>query len=180
MKLAAELLLSAKSPVILAGRVSRDETAWIQRVQLAEMLGARVLTDLKVAGAFPTDHPLHGPEPAIAFTPDEGVQILRAADVVLSLDWWDQATLFKQAWGESNVPAKVIRCSIDTFIHRGWTRDHMGLTAVDVDILSEPDRMVPLLIAELEARADGTGARPPPPGCKPPAPLTKSRHRSVR
>ena len=156
VKLAAELLLGAKSPVILAGRVSRDETAWIQRVRLAETLGARVLTDLKVAGAFPTDHPLHGPEPAIAFTPDAGVQILRDADVVLSLDWWDQATLFKQAWGESNVPAKVIRCSIDNFIHRGWTRDHMGLTAVDVDILAEPDRAMPLLLAEIEARADAT------------------------
>ncbi len=153
---AAELLLNAKSPVILAGRVSRDERAWLQRVRLAEMLGARVLTDLKVAGAFPTDHPLHGPEPAIAFTPDEGVRILRDADVVLSLDWWDQATVFRQAWGESRVPAKIIRCSIDTFIHRGWTRDHMGLTAVDIDILSEPDRAVPLLIAEIEARADGT------------------------
>lgn len=152
VKRAAELLLNAKSPVILAGRVSRDERAWLQRVRLAEMLGARVLTDLKVAGAFPTDHALHGPEPAIAFIPDDGVQILRNADVVLSLDWWDQATLFKQAWGESQVPAKVIRCSIDTFIHRGWTRDHMGLTAVDVDILAEPDRMVPSLIAELEAR----------------------------
>ena len=118
------------------------------------MLGARVLTDLKVAGAFPTDHPLHGPDPAIAFTPDDGVQIMRDADVILSLDWWDQATLFKQAWGEADVPAKVIRCSIDTFIHRGWTRDHMGLTAVDIDILAEPDRAVPLLLTALERNAD--------------------------
>lgn len=151
---AAELLRAARAPVILAGRVSRDERAWAERIKLAEMLGARVLTDLKVAGAFPTDHPLHGPDPAIAFTPDEGVQIMREADVVLSLDWWDQATLFKQAWGESDVPAKVIRCSIDTFIHRGWTRDHMGLTAVDLDILAEPDRVVPLLLRELETHAD--------------------------
>ncbi|HZD89254.1 MAG TPA: thiamine pyrophosphate-binding protein [Pseudolabrys sp.] len=151
---ATELLRGAKSPVILAGRVSRDEAAWAARVRLAELLGARVLTDLKVAAAFPTDHPLHGPEPAIAFTPDEGVRILREADVVLSLDWWDQATLFKQAWGESRVPAKIIRCSIDTFIHRGWTRDHMGLTAVDIDVLAEPDRVVPLLLDALEARTD--------------------------
>ncbi len=151
---AADLLLKARSPVILAGRVSRDEQAWAERVRLAEMLGARVLTDLKVAGAFPTDHPLHGPDPAIAFTPDEGVAIMRTADVVLSLDWWDQATLFKQAWGESDVPATIIRCSIDTFIHRGWTRDHMGLTAVDLDILAEPDRVVPLLLHEIEERAD--------------------------
>ena len=150
---AAELLLKARSPVILAGRVSRDGQAWAERIRLAEMLGARVLTDLKVAGAFPTDHPLHGPDPAIAFTPDEGVQIMREADVVLSLDWWDQATLFKQAWGDSDVPATIIRCSIDTFIHRGWTRDHMGLTAVDLDILAEPDRVVPLLLRELDKRA---------------------------
>jgi thiamine pyrophosphate-dependent acetolactate synthase large subunit-like protein len=151
---AAQLLLQARSPVILAGRVSRDEAAWAQRIQLAEMLGARVLTDLKVAGAFPTDHPLHGPDPAIAFTPDDGVAIMRDADVILSLDWWDQATLFKQAWGEADVPAKIIRCSIDTFIHRGWTRDHMGLTAVDVGILAEPDRVVPLLLQKLEQKAD--------------------------
>ncbi|HEU5018191.1 MAG TPA: thiamine pyrophosphate-binding protein [Pseudolabrys sp.] len=151
---AAAMLRHARAPVILAGRVSRDEAAWTERVRLAEMLGARVLTDLKVAGAFPTDHPLHGPEPAIAFTPDEGVRIVREADVVLSLDWWDQATLFKQAWGESDVPAKVIRCSIDTYIHRGWTRDHMGLTAVDLDILAEPDRVVAPLMAALERQAD--------------------------
>jgi thiamine pyrophosphate-dependent acetolactate synthase large subunit-like protein len=151
---AADLLLEARSPVILAGRVSREEQAWADRIRLAEMLGARVLTDLKVAGAFPTDHPLHGPDPAIAFTPDEGVEILRQADVILSLDWWDQATLFKQAWGENDIPAKVIRCSIDNFIHRGWTRDHMGLTAVDIDILAEPDRTVPLLLRTLDARAN--------------------------
>lgn len=156
---AAELLLNARAPVILAGRVSRSEAAWAERIRLAELLGARVLTDLKVAGAFPTDHPLHGPDSAIAFTPDEGVAIMREADVILSLDWWDQATLFKQAWGEADVPAKVIRCSVDTFIHRGWTRDHMGLTAVDIDILAEPDRTVPLLLKTLGHGASDTFRR---------------------
>lgn len=156
---AARWLVAAQSPVILAGRVSRDEDAWRQRVELAERLGAAVLTDLKVAAAFPTDHPLHGAEPAIAFAGDESVQLLRAADVVLSLDWWDSATLFKQAWGEINSPAKIIRCSLDTYIHRGWTRDHMGLAPVDLDILAEPDRVVPALLAEIERLSDDASQR---------------------
>src|SRR5262249_27359129 len=57
---AAKLLAAATSPVILAGRVSRGETAWRERIELAELLGARVITDLKTAAAFPTRHPLHG------------------------------------------------------------------------------------------------------------------------
>jgi thiamine pyrophosphate-dependent acetolactate synthase large subunit-like protein len=156
---AARWLVAAKSPVILAGRVSRGEYAWRLRVRLAEQLGAAVLTDLKVAAAFPTDHPLHGAEPAIAFAGDESVQLLRAADVVLSLDWWDPATLFKQAWGEINSPAKVIRCSLDAYIHRGWTRDHMGLAPADLDILAEPDRVVPALLAEIERLSDDASRR---------------------
>ena len=41
----------AKRPVILAGRGSRSEEAWNARVALAEALGARVVTDLKVGAA---------------------------------------------------------------------------------------------------------------------------------
>ncbi|MGE0678508.1 MAG: thiamine pyrophosphate-binding protein, partial [Pseudolabrys sp.] len=55
---AVALLRDAKRPVILAGRVSRSEAAWAARIALAERLNARVVTDLKVAAAFPTDHPL--------------------------------------------------------------------------------------------------------------------------
>src|SRR3989475_5683540 len=59
MRCAAELLSTAKAPVILAGRSGRDEDAWRARVQLAETLGARVITDLKAGAVFPTGHPLH-------------------------------------------------------------------------------------------------------------------------
>src|SRR5262249_19252711 len=48
---AAELLRSAKHPVILAGRVSRSLEAWNERIALAERLGARVVTDLKIGAA---------------------------------------------------------------------------------------------------------------------------------
>ena len=64
---AAALLVGARHPVILAGRVSRDEQAWAARIALAEALGADVVTDLKVAAAFPTDHPLHPGDPMLVF-----------------------------------------------------------------------------------------------------------------
>jgi thiamine pyrophosphate-dependent acetolactate synthase large subunit-like protein len=153
VKAAAALLANAEFPVILAGRVSRDEGDWQRRVTLAETLGAVVFTDFKVAAAFPTDHVLHGPDPSIVFTNADGVALLQQADVILSLDWWDQATLFKQAWPEGGVPARVIRCSIDSYLHRGWTRDHLGLAPVDIDILAEPDRVVPHLLRELAKQA---------------------------
>src|SRR5262249_54664070 len=62
---AVETLRGAERPVILIGRVSRDPAAWDARVKLAEALGARVITDLKVGAAFPTDHYLHAGAPGI-------------------------------------------------------------------------------------------------------------------
>src|SRR5205823_2796841 len=50
---AATLLRGAARPLILAGRVGRGEREWAARVRLAEALGARVATDLKVGAAFP-------------------------------------------------------------------------------------------------------------------------------
>src|SRR6266700_3871068 len=67
---AAKLLSGAKHPVILAGRASRGESGWKERVALAEKLQARVLTDIKLGAAFPTDHPLHAAPPATFLSPD--------------------------------------------------------------------------------------------------------------
>src|SRR5262249_4553451 len=60
---AASLLESAKQPLILMGRVSRSIDAWEARVALAEALQAKVITELKLGAAFPTDHPLHAGPP---------------------------------------------------------------------------------------------------------------------
>src|SRR5512135_344676 len=63
IKQAADLLRDAKHPVILAGRVSRDLDAWNARIELAERLSAKVVTDLKIGASFPTDHYLHAGAP---------------------------------------------------------------------------------------------------------------------
>ena len=95
---AVAMLRAAKQPVILMGRGSRGEQEWADRVALAETLRARVVTDLKCAAVFPTDHPLHAGAPA-TFPVQEAAQAIAAADVILSLDWVDLAGALKAACG---------------------------------------------------------------------------------
>jgi len=148
---AAKLLSEARNPVILAGRASRRESDWKNRVAVAEKLQAKVFTDLKAGAAFPTDHPLHAVPPA-TFLTDEGKKVLRQADVVLSLDWIDTAGTLKQAWGDSPIGAKVILVSPDAHSHRGWSMDYQGLPPADVYMMCEPDAAVPLLLKEIKPR----------------------------
>ncbi|HZQ75530.1 MAG TPA: thiamine pyrophosphate-dependent enzyme [Burkholderiales bacterium] len=148
---AASLLSGAKNPVILAGRSSRSEAAWKARIALAEKLQARVLTDLKTAAAFPTDHPLHAAPPG-GFLDEAAKNVLREADVVLSLDSIDTAGMLKQACGDAPVGAKVILVSPDQYVHRGWSMDYQGLAPADVYMLCEPDIAAPLLLEKAKAR----------------------------
>ena len=158
---AAKLLSGAKHPVILAGRVSRSEAGWKQRVALAEKLQARVFTDIKLGAAFPTDHPLHAAPPATFPSPD-AAKLLRDADVVLSLDWIDLAGVLKHAWGTEPVGAKIIRVSPDAHVHRGWSMDYQGLPAADVYMMCEPDAVVPLLLEAVKARPAAVVTKPAP------------------
>ena len=159
--MASGLLSDAKRPVILAGRVSRSEAGWTARVALAEKLQAYVLTDSKVGAAFPTDHPLHTGAPGNFLSP-AAAQVLREADVVLSLDWVDLAGTLKQACGADAVAAKVIQVSADAHLHRGWSMDHQALPPVDVYLQCEPDPVVPLLLNAVKARPKTTPAASDP------------------
>src|SRR5581483_2649267 len=143
---AAALLRDAKRPVILAGRVSRSEQAWATRIALAERLQARVATDLKVSAAFPTDHPLHAGVPGTIAAVPEAADILRTADVILSLDWLDLAGLLKTAGASS---AKIIQVSVDHQLHNGWSMDYQALPPADVLLACEPDVATPALLDAL-------------------------------
>ena len=151
VQLAAQWLAQAKQPVILAGRVSRAQAGWQARVALAEKLGARVITDLKVGAAFPTRHPLHTGPAGFFLTPPVA-QALRQADVVLSLDWLDLAGTLKQAWVDQPAAARVISASMDHQLHNGWSMDHQGLPPADVFMACEPEAAVDALLAALADR----------------------------
>ncbi|MBI1201041.1 MAG: thiamine pyrophosphate-binding protein [Rhodopseudomonas sp.] len=159
IKAAADLLRAAQSPVILAGRGSRDLDAWNARIALAERLGARVVSDLKIAASFPTDHPLHAGSPGGTTLDPQAADAIRNADVILSLDYLDVAGTFKTCGG--NIAGKVIQVSTDHRLHNGWSMDYQGLPPVDVFIDCEPEQAVPALLT-----AVGSGAPRPVPTVK--------------
>ena len=167
---AAEILVRAKRPVMLVGRVSRDTEAWRRRIELAEAVGARVVTSLLVAAGFPTDHPLHAAGPGM-FLPPGGVELVADADAILSLDWVDLAGSLRSAYGAKPVAAKIIQVSVDQYVHNGWSMDHQGLPPVDVHLLAEPDVAMPPLLAAIKSLRPGAPPLPPPPSRQGPPPL---------
>ena len=145
VKKAVALLKGAKNPVILCGRVSRSMDGWNQRVALAEALNAKVITELKIGASFPTDHPLHAAVPGGSAIPPDAQAAVKAADVILNLDWVDLGGVFKVTFGDAMPKAKVISVTNDFRIHRGWSMDYQGLPVVDVLLPVTPDEAVPEL-----------------------------------
>jgi len=145
-------LTTAKVPVVLAGRGSRTLEAWQARLALIERIGARVITDLKLGAVFPTDHPLHAGSPGIWLDADANAA-LRAADVILSLDWVDLGGTLKAAFGALQPPAKIIHASLDHRLHGGWSMDYQALPPVDLLLAVEPDQVVTQLADVLQARS---------------------------
>ncbi len=147
---AIAILREAKRPVILMGRGSRSEQAWANRVALAETLRAQVVTDLKCAAVFPTDHALHAGAPA-TFPVQEAAQAIAGADVILSLDWVDLAGALKAACGTITPAAKVINVTLDHQLHNGWSMDHQAFPPADMFIAADGDIVVSALLRQLPA-----------------------------
>ena len=175
LKEAAALLAKAERPVILVGRTSRDEAAWARRVELAETLDAIVLTDPKTGSGFPTRHRLQGPPAGNMLSP-EACEILREADVILSLDWVDLAGALKTAWGDEEINSKVILASLDHQLHNGWSMDYQGLPPADIHLAVEPDvavaALLPLLTPRSRPRAPAAPTEAEAPPSPPPGVIT--------
>ncbi|MET0210711.1 MAG: thiamine pyrophosphate-binding protein [Burkholderiaceae bacterium] len=156
----AAALAGAEHPLILIGRVANDPGCFARRVQLAERLGARVITDLKTAASFPTPHPLH-PFPAGIYVSAEAGALVREADVILSLDWVDLAGSLRQACHGQLPGATVIQCSQDSYLHRGWSKDYQSLPPAEIFLLADPDRLVHALLATVPTSPGRSRATPP-------------------
>ena len=165
---ALAMLEAAERPVILMGRVSRNETAWAARLALAEAIRARVVTDLKVGAAFPTDHRLHAGSPGIYPMPAASRAIAQA-DVILSLDWVDLGGTLRTAC-TGTPEGRVIQVSLDHALHNGWSMDHQALPPVDLFLAADPDQVAIAMLGLL--KPDGAATFTPTQAPLPDAPTS--------
>ena len=171
---AAALLKAAQHPVMLIGRASRSLEAWNARVRLAEAIGARVITDLKVGASFPTDHPLHLGAPSVLVPDAEGLAALGKADVILSLDWVDLAGTLKAAKAPA-ANAKVISVTID---HQAAQRLEHGPPGFRAGRPDARRRSRTRRAAAGRRRSAEARRRPPRAACRTKRPCRRARSRS--
>ncbi len=152
---AAAILQSAKKPLVLVGRNSRNTVHWDERIKLVERLGAVVLSDLKTAAGFPTEHRAHVLPPGNQLN-TEMREVMCEADAILSLDWIDLGGAVRQGHARGRVEAKIIHVSLDSLLHSGAHMDYQELPGVDVRVNACPEAMVACL-----NRALGAGNKQP-------------------
>lgn len=112
---AGDLLLQAKRPVLVAGGGVIAAAAWGELRDLAEFLGAPVVTTMMGKGAFPEDHPLSGLHGGSKGT-TVGNALTSQADVVLAVGtrFADEATSsYRQGVTYAIPPARLIHLDLD-------------------------------------------------------------------
>ena len=142
------MIKAAKKPMILFGRGSRDQKDWDARVQLAETIGACVMSDLKTAAVFPTDHPAHVISPFNQPGAKEA-DIIKDADLVLAFEWIDLGGMVCPPKGNGNSTAKVVNVTLDHHLHNGAHMVYQQMAPADVFVSANADSVVADLNAAL-------------------------------
>ena len=81
--------------------------------------------------------------------------MIRKADVIVAFDCIDLAGAMKLVDIEGAVTGRIINCSVDSYVHNGWSMDHQDLPAADLKVLAEPDALIEPLVPIIEAAMAG-------------------------
>ncbi len=141
---AADLLVNASAPVIIADLMGRHPDAVDRLIQLAELLACPVI-DRGGRFNFPNTHPLE--------LTDAAAELLPQADVILALDVLDlfgalgsvdRATrLFQPATAPHT---QIIHITMGDLFVRSWAADFERLPAVDFPITANTAVALPALL----------------------------------
>jgi thiamine pyrophosphate-dependent acetolactate synthase large subunit-like protein len=157
---AAEALVAARWPVIIADTVGRNPAALGPLREVAELLGAPVV-DRGGRFNFPTNHPLD-----LSLALDEA---LAETDVVLALDVYDLGGTtpgIPHTRGDERktaIPeaATVIHVTLADMYQKAWSADYQILPEVDIPIAADTAEALPALAALLRTelgRSDRSAA----------------------
>jgi acetolactate synthase-1/2/3 large subunit len=148
---AAEMLLAAKRPVIIAEYVGREPAGFHALVELAETLGAPVY-DVNSRLNFPSRHPLN-----LSMVKD----VFRDADLILCLDTrdWERATTELVSTTRevtSLVPqgCKWIDIGFGDLEISSWAMDYQRLAHADLRILADTTIAIPALTKLLKGKVN--------------------------
>ena len=70
-----------------------------------------------------------------------------AADLIVNFDWLDFGGTLRSVFTDGVVPAKIISASLDSYAHRGWSKDGGAPFPADIAFMNEPDRVIAALAA---------------------------------
>ena len=140
---AAQLLVNAESPLIIADTLGRNPKTVPALIALAEILAVPVV-DKGARFNFPTTHPLD--------VTDGARDLLKQADVILALDVADLygslTTVSKQTRACEYVTSpgvKLISISMNDMLVHSWAGDYHALQALDLPICADTAVAVPEL-----------------------------------
>ena len=144
LRAAAELLVAADSPLILADRVARTPAGMLRLVELAEALQAPVVDKLGRMN-FPNDHYLN--------QSGLGRQLIRQADVILGLeleDFWGSIQGVRDIPGRDTVRrardnVKLISLGVGDLYLKANYQDFQRYLPVDLSIAGDAEATLPAL-----------------------------------
>jgi len=154
---AAKLLVGAQNPVIVADRCARTAAAIPHLVELAQLLGARVV-DQAARLNFPNTHHLHSP-----------ASVIGSADVILGLevsDFWATVNAYTDN-GENGVGVnrsrikpgtKLISISSLELPTKSNYQDFQRFQPVDISMAGDAEATLPALIEAVKRAGPNKGA----------------------
>ncbi len=153
---AADLLVEAEMPVIVADAVGDSRDAVDALVELAETLGAAVIDPFYRRYNFPNTHPLDL----------TGTDVYKEADVVLGLDLWSLDMVFDEVDNATHEVVDSVEdfSLIDIGTHElersSLVTGYEATRETDVPILADTELAIPELTASISERIrEDTGRR---------------------